>query len=203
MGLYRNLLLALGLAGAPLTALAADAWPQATDMMRVWHQRPLVAGGEATTVLTVARFVWMTPQAGVSAFASSPGTGGLRALWRTDLPAGFTTTAMAGYRAIGIGPGLPGSAFRQGPEAVWLLGRALGNGWQVNLRASYAHLWAGNPATADDETSGLGLYGANLGYQPVPRLTLVGGLLGQVAWGHRTGLKAHNLGPTLAVTYRF
>jgi hypothetical protein len=198
------MLLALAVTGGlPLAAWSAEEWPQATDMMRVWYQRPLLPGGEATTVLTVARFVWMTPQLGVSAFGSSPGTGGLRALWRTDLPAGFTTTAMAGYRALGVGPGMPGSAFRQGPELVWLLGRPLGAGWQVGLRASYAHLWAGNPVTADDETSGLGLYGANLSYQPVPRLTVAAGLLGQVAWGHRTGLKAHNLGPTLAVTYRF
>lgn len=202
MALYRNLMLALVAAGLPLAASAAEEWPQATDMVRVWYQRPLAAG-EATTVLTYARFVWMAPQWGVAAFASSPGTGGMRALWRTPLPGGFTTTAMAGYRATGIGPGVAGTAFRQGPELVWLLGHPLGEGWNLVGRASYAYLWAGNPATADDETTGLGVYGLTLTYQPMPRLTLAGGLLGQVVLGHRTGLKAHNLGPTAIVTYRF
>lgn len=199
-------LFAFSIVGAPTLASAAPM----TDTLMIWQSYNLVPGPDRHDwVVFYTKQYWINPHCGIFAFFNSQQSGTVRGMYKLPFGDGYTATGMAGVRTVNVGtsPAKASATFKEGPEVALSLAKSFGGGFSVNVLGSYARLYELNPGPAASPNTGepgnLMFYGANLNQIVAPGTNVSLGVLGNTLIGDLTGMKFHNLGPTLTLSQSF
>jgi len=198
---------ALALAAAGILAAApahAQAKPTSIDQVMFWRMlQPAGTLPPNDMTLYITKQFWLTDTWGLFAFYTPAGAATLRATARAKI-GDLGVVGMAGARWVGMTGSLAtfNLTFHEGPEAAAIFSYPVQgcDGCTLSAMGSYAYIL--EPNRSAGEPKSLMFYALNLASPPIPGtgITLAAGVMGSVLVGTTSGLRFHDVGPTVTVS---